>query len=279
MKEFNENLLVNLGLTQSQAEVLVFLIENGEDKASSIARKLKRPRGAVYKVLDELIEMGFVKRVDKRNMVSLYYPEHPSKLEKLAEAREKELEKNKKALEGFLPDLVSSYNLSQNKPGVRFFEGKEGIEKVLWDTLRSKTEVYTFTDSEAVRNNLKELNEKYVRERRKAGIVKKIIAPETARKYYKEVKDELTEVRFLKESDYPFKTGMQIYDGKISYQTLGEDNKIGVLIEDKHIYTMHKMFFEYIWKTLEKNKKEEDVKEDNSTNEESNENEDKSYWA
>lgn len=43
---------------------------------------------------------------------------------------------------------------------------------------------------------------------------------------------------------------MQIYDNRISYQTIERENKIAILIEDKNIYQMHKSFFEFMWDSL-----------------------------
>lgn len=248
-----KQIFINAGLTQVQAEILDFLIKNGEFKAREIAAKIRRPRGVVYKGLEELVEMGLAERIDKAGQVSRFRPEHPARLEKVFASKEKELERQKRLFAQTLPEMVSAYNLSLNKPGVRFYEGEEGIKKVLFDTLKSKTEVYTFTDSQAVRENLKEINEEYVKKRERAGIKKKIIAPESARQYFKDYNRELTAVRFLPEDYYPFRSGMQIYDNKISYQTLTPENKIAVLIEDKNIYRLHKLFFEYIWKNLERN--------------------------
>jgi hypothetical protein len=58
-------------------------------------------------------------------------------------------------------------------------------------------------------------------------------------------------MKFIDHKLYPFNSVMQIYDGKISYITLSKTSKIGVIIEDKNIYQMHKSLFEYIWSKAE----------------------------
>ena len=40
---------------------------------------------------------------------------------------------------------------------------------------------------------------------------------------------------------------MQIYDNKVSYITLSDKEMIGVIIEDKHIYTMNRDLFDFNW--------------------------------
>ncbi len=246
------NIIKSAGLTGAQAEILNFLFENGQCRASFIARKINRPRGVIYSVLGELEKMSLVKRKDPEKEVSVFIPEHPGKLEELFKEKEEQLKQSKKSFEGALPNLISVYNLASNKPGVRFFEGFEGFKTVLFDTLKSRTEIYTFVDSESVRRQeeIKAINEEYVKKRKKTEIKKKLIVPETAKKYFSEPKTEFTEIRFLKKKFYPFDSSLQIYDNKVSFQTLGEENTISVLIEDKNIYKMHKLLFEYIWESL-----------------------------
>ncbi|MFH1030543.1 MAG: helix-turn-helix domain-containing protein [bacterium] len=245
-------LLTNTGLTNAQAEILACVLEFGEQKASEIAKKIKRPRGVVYNGLEELIEMGLAEKKENNRQIARFRAEHPSKLEKLLDLRKKDLEQNKKQFENELPNLISLYNLTVNKPGVRFFEGEEGIKKVLEDNLKSKTEIYTLVNLKAVDENLKKINDEYVERRIRLGIKKKVIAEDTLynRKFANDFKDELTKFKFISKKLYPFETIMQIYDNRISYQTIERENKIAILIEDKNIYQMHKSFFEFMWDSL-----------------------------
>lgn len=245
-----EKILQKTNLTSTQAEIMDYLLQTEESKASTIASKIKKSRAIVYRDLEELASLGLVEKKEKSNQITTFIAEHPSKLEKLMEQREKTLENDKKELQNFLPDLVSTYNLAHNRPGVKFYEGDEGIKKVLEDTLSSKTEIYTIADTSSITGNIKKINENYVKQRKKKEIKKNLIVPESTRERFENGGDEYTDIRFLKEDYYDFKTGMQIYDDKISYQTLDEKNKIGVIIEDQNIYKMHKLLFEYIWNTL-----------------------------
>lgn len=247
-------MLENTGLTPVQAEILGFLLENGEFKAKDIAKRLNRPRGVVYKGLEDLAELELIVRLDAKNRVSTFRAEHPAKIEDLFDRKERELEQKRRVFSQALPDLVSSYNLSNNKPGIRFFEGNEGIRTVIDDVLKSKEDVYTFIDMDALQSDpeLIAINKEHIKKRVKSGTKKKLIAPLSAQKYFETYDVAMTEVRFLKEDFFPFKSGMQIYDGKVSFQTIDKENRIAVILEDRNIYKMHRLFFEYIWNTLEK---------------------------
>jgi len=103
-----------------------------------------------------------------------------------------------------------------------------------------------------------EINEQYGEKRKKLGIKKKIITSDTpfARKYLKNYNTEITEVRFIPCEFFIFSTPstLEIYDGKLSYVTIDEKQKIGVLIHDRNMFMLHKQLFEFAWqcaKTLE----------------------------
>lgn len=245
--------LQNLGLTKTQSAVLDWLFENGEAKASAIARDIRHPRGVVYKALDELLELELVEKKDKENQVSLFRAVHPRNLEKIIEAKERRLAENKKIFEGLLPQLASSYNLTLNKPGVRFYEGQEGLEKVLYDTLTSKTDVYLLLnrDEMAKEDIFKDINEEYKARRIKAGIQKKIIRvgqkPEMVFGTKDDKYDTITEIKYLPPSAVPWKAEIHIYDGKISFLIMEKGKVIGILVEDKNIYELNKFWFETLW--------------------------------
>jgi sugar-specific transcriptional regulator TrmB len=245
-------LLINAGLTQIQAEALDWLIKNGESKAIDIAKNTTLARGVVYKALEELLGLKLVEKIETKNKVARFRAEHPSKIEEFFDEKERKIKKEKREFIESLPDIVSSYNLGSNKPGVKFFEGEDGIRLALFDTLKSTTEIYTFADIKATNENLKEINDDYAKKRERLGIKKKIIVSDSIenRKFFESFNAEITQVKFIKKEYYPFKTGMQIYSNKVSYQTLEKENKIAVIIEDKNIFQMHKLFFEYMWETL-----------------------------
>ena len=58
---------------------------------------------------------------------------------------------------------------------------------------------------------------------------------------------KVTDTKFISCEQAPFKTIMQIYNNKISYLALGDENMMGVIIEDPRIYHMHKTLFEHLW--------------------------------
>ncbi|HYC34512.1 MAG TPA: hypothetical protein VEC13_02155, partial [Candidatus Paceibacterota bacterium] len=158
------------------------------------------------------------------------------------------------ALSGVMSQMVSSFNLISGKPNVQFFEGEEGIKEVLNDSLQSSEEILTYLDIEALMTTLPKENEWYVSQRAKLGIKKRGLVLDSPfnRKFLRDYHKEITDTRFLSCSGVPFNTIMQIYDNKVSYITISNTIRIGVIIEDPNIYTMHKFLFNCLWEKSQK---------------------------
>ncbi len=255
----NEKILLGLGLTKVQAEILTCLLQNGPQKASNIANITKRPRGVAYKGLEELIDLDLAIKKESKLGVALFTAEHPSNLEKVLERREKELDKTKKEFAASLPDLVSAYNLVSNKPGVRFYEGEEGIKKVLEDTLLSNPDkkLYTFSDVASYATYLSDWNTSYYApQRKKLGVFEKVIIPDNARalEYMKDYKsNEVTDILFIDHKAYPFATEINIYNNKVSFVTFAPDFMVGVIVENKEIYKTLLSIFNFMWQFCKQN--------------------------
>ena len=251
-----KKIFLKAGLSPTQAEILEYLYGKKEDKASEIAKNIKKSRAIVYKDLDELAMLNIIEKIDKPSGIAYFRIGHPTHMEKFFDKKESEIKKDRQLFNNYLPDMVSNYNLVHSKPGVKFYEGFEGIKRVLWDTLTAKETIMSYSDVEAIDKFMPELNKEYVARRNRLKIKKRAIILDTpfARKFLENYFTDITENRFIASALFPFNTIMQIYDSKVSYITLSQDSNIGVIIEDKNIYQMHRSVFEDSWshaKTLE----------------------------
>jgi len=243
--------LVQAGLTPEQASLYEVLVKNGPLYASGASRKANISRPLGYKVLGELVAANLVEKKDEPGKVAVFSAVHPLKLKEFSEKRVENLKSASKALDGTLGSLISDFNLVSGKPGVRFFEGIEGVKAVLEDSLTAQDEILTYADIESIEKHISTINREYVKTREKFGIKKKGIAFDTpfTRNFLKGYAPSVTEMKLIKSDEKPFHTVMQIYDGKVSYITLSEENLIGVIIADKNIYEMHRDLFLYTWRS------------------------------
>ena len=243
-----QSTLTQSGLTAHQAQLYELLITQGAMPASTLALRSTLSRPLTYKVLDELVDAGLVEKHDEPKKVALFSALHPLKLKETIERRLELAQSAKVNLESVLSKLTSDFNLISGKPGVQFFEGKEGIRECLNDALTSKTEIYSYVDIDAVEKYIPDISRDFAKARQKLKLKKKNIGVDTPENrteiegYYADV----TEERLIPWPTRSFGTVMQIYDGKVSYFTLGEQ-MIGVIIADPHIYEMHHSLFEFTW--------------------------------
>jgi HTH-type transcriptional regulator, sugar sensing transcriptional regulator len=240
--------LMEAGLTKEQAEIYEILVQNGPLPAGRIQRRSTISRPLVYKVLEQLVEHDLVEKKEIPHKPALFVPAHPLKLKDMVEKQHSRAERAQTAVDGILGKLTSDFNLVSGKPGVRFFEGKEGIRECINDALSSKTEIYSYVDIAALEKHIPEISRDFAKDRRRLGIRKKNISIDTPenRKEIEGYYTDVTQERLVPWPTATFGTVMQIYDGKISYLTLDEP-MIGVIIVDPHIYEMHRSLFEVTW--------------------------------
>lgn len=250
---YEENLQL-AGLSRDQARVYELLIKNRAMQAGDIAHSaLISSRPLAYKILEDLMTLELVEKIEKTGKVAVFAARHPIQLKEMIEKKKAASENAAIALEGILGKLTSDFNLTSGKPGVRFFEGKAGIKAVLDDSLSANTEIYSYVDVEAVERDYVDINAPYLKTREKFGIKKKLLVNDTPfiRNLYKGSEETVSEVRLIPKSTTKFEVSMQIYDKKVSYLTLIPGKEIGVIIEDEHIALMHRHLFEILYEKAE----------------------------
>lgn len=250
-----EKSLLDLGLTYPQSVIYEFLVKEGLQKAGFIAQKTQYKRGLVYKVLEELEKMQLVRKTQGPKFVGVFEACHPVVLKDFAEKREQEAKNARLSMESIISSIISDFNLSSDKPGVIFYEGIEGIKKVLTDALEDNPEksIFCFSDVEGYATHLGGWNKKFFTpQREEKKIFEKVIAPNSqkAMDFMQGLQTSwLTETMFIDHKPFPFATEINIYNNKISIVTFSTKGLIGVIIENKEIYETLKSIFNLTWMT------------------------------
>ena len=245
-----DELLNKVGLSKDQTLVYQALLKCGFMLASRLSTVTGIKRGLVYKVLEQLISQGLVEKREDLGKVTIFFPSHPGKIKELLSKKEEELKTAEVSLSGIMGKLVSDWNLLSGKPNVQFFEGNEGFTKVAEDSLSSETEICQYMDIDTVLKEVHEADQKYAKKWKVRNIPKRII--------YRESPTLVKEILALKSynaaarsiiTPETWNTVVQIYENKVSYVCFKGDKKIGVIIEDPHIYKIQKMLFDQMWST------------------------------
>ena len=243
-------ILSQLGLSESEALVFELLLEAGKTRARYLVTESGLGRGNVYNVLTQLMAKGLVLEIQGKQ--KHYQAVDPSELRRFVDARLRKAKELEAEFSQALPQLTSAFNLSTGKPGIEIFEGYEGSEKAINDSLHSRTNISTILDFDSLTGEFGEINNRYIKKRIAKGIRKRILVADTlaTRKMFSKQSEEYyqyTQVGFLNKFPDNFQTGTEIYDNTVAYFTFTEDKKISVLIHDPSIYLTQKSIFDFLW--------------------------------
>lgn len=262
-----KDIFTQLGLSPNESTIYECLLKNGQSTVGEIIKKTPLKRGVAYNILGDLIRKNLVSekkiKVGKgKEKIAHFIPSHPEKLREYLENKKSQLDKIENTLNANLPALVSDFNLISGKPGVRFFEGIEGVKKVISDTLinNTKKEILAFSDVGSYVEYLKTWNTNYYApKRRELNISEKVIIPDkpAALDYMNDYiknpqSDKLTDILFINHKSYAFKTEINIYENKVSFVTFSQKTHIGVIIENEEIFDTLLATFNLIWATKKK---------------------------
>ncbi len=248
-------ILTQAGLSEEQALTYQSLLDKGPQKASSLAQWTGIKRGLTYKVLQELENLGLVEKKEPAAGVATFFPLHPNGLLQSIDRKKESLDRTYENLSLSLSSLASKFNLQNSRPGVHFFEGKQGVIKVLDDSLSTKGEILTYLNLDTVITYFAAENDAYVKKREQKKIKKRIIAciNRAAIDFIKQKHQHdpeyftVTDFRFIETPIHDFQAAMQLYDNKVGLITIASENPIGTIIEDDRIAQMQKSMFEALY--------------------------------
>jgi len=230
--------LENIGLSDKEAKVYLALLEYGEALPSVISRRAGVKRPTTYVILDQLKARGLAAHSKKGD--SLYF----SALDpySLVDSQHDKYS----ALEKALPELLNLNSKYSVTPQMRVFEGKNGLIKMMEDTLTTKTELLCWADvSLATETLLSDYYPEYVKKKVAAEIWLRGIFNygQKALEYKKNGEKEYREVYLIPNNKFPFKNEINIYDDKISI--ISHSDNVGVIIQNKSVADTQKSIFEF----------------------------------
>jgi len=253
MQNYTQN-LVRIGLSENEALVYEILLSMSRAGVAVLLRKAPTiKRGNMYNIIYSLIEKGLVTEAEEEGK-KVFLAESPSRLLDLAEKQEAEYREGKAAIELTIPTLLSTFNLGRGKPNVRYFEGLDGMKKVIEDSVNDNPQknLRTYTDVAGYMRYLRDWNVKvYAPRRLREKVFERAIIPNhpDALKYMEGyTANAVTEILFIPHEQFKFVGEVNIYNNKVSFVTFSDVSHIGVLIESKEIYETLAASFDLAWK-------------------------------
>ncbi len=219
--------LREVGLKQNEAEIYLFLLQNGISTPPQIAKGTAIARTNCYNILKSLQEKDVVEQIQKGKREAF--------LARDPESLKLNLERKLENIERVLPDLRASYVVQKNKPTFQFFEGWVEVKRIYDLTLESK-EVYAVGSTEKLNQLDPDFFEKYVKEVEKRQIVFKDLltfgSKQTSGPKIQALTSGLYSMKFLPEKSGENLTDILIWDDNIALVALAEPI-FGTIIKSK----------------------------------------------
>lgn len=237
--------LENIGFTKNEAGVYVALLELGRGTVAKIAERAGINRTTGYNLLSTLVQRGMVSSSGKGARQE-YVAESPDRLVAYMKKEAEDLVANLSAASTLVSELKSIHNVSE-RPRVRFYEGKEGLESVYEDTLTSHETIRAYAAVDDMHKTLPDYFPKYYQRRVKEGIAIRAIIPATNIGKDRAEKDraELRETALVPSNKFSFTPEINIYDNKVMIASWRE--QLGIIIESAEIADAMKKTFELAW--------------------------------
>lgn len=236
-------LLGGLGLSPRAREMYLHLFKAGPSTISEVAQSVTFHRPEIYRAIDELSlrSLAFVRTEGKRKR---YVAAPPNKVRDI-------FAEYLKDAEAAMPELVTSYRDSKEKPSITTYEGRSGVTSVFADLVDSSKRGETFyrvsSESDLERTNTY-LPRDYRKKRDAKGLERFVItAPRIGKG--KKVRMERA-MKYIPEGYDLFEQDIieLIYADKIAFIDLSTETSF--IITSPRLADFHKKLFRLLYQKL-----------------------------
>lgn len=228
-------ILQGIGLTEAQAKTYLRLLEVGEIPPPELAKDLGETRTNMYSILEQLQAKSLAIRVDEGKKIR-YRPAHPVNLESFVERRRNVILNWEYKLTSILPGMVKNYFATTEQPEVRFFQGREALERVYEDIIETRQ------DFKLIMTPIEHdfMGEKFMNDFVKTRVKKKIwveaLTPNTPEANHRKDRDKKILLRrtFYNPEAFDVPVEINIYGDKVAYLSFGNE-VFGTIIHSPQI--------------------------------------------
>ena len=238
----NPQLLQQVGLSKSQADVYMKLIEKGELSPPEVAKLTGESRSNAYMILQRLEAIGLIEKKSNAKKVT-YQPLNPIALENVVEKRRLDTSKTEQQIKQAMPQMLSYFYSFTEKPGIRLLQGIEGLKEIYTDTLRTKQDIYFMRTSAEVKFLGEDYFQRYKKRRAELGITTHAFTggPASLRKSLHDDANKMIRT-WIKPEDYTAPVEINVYGDKVAYLVYGEEI-MGIIIQSAFIAESMRQIF------------------------------------
>jgi sugar-specific transcriptional regulator TrmB len=236
--------LQKIGLSKNETAIYLALLELGPSRITQISEKTSIHRPLIYKALPSLLEKKLITESERTNG-TFYIAEPPNRLETLFDDLKLDFFE-------ILPDLEDSYSANEQKPKVRFLEGKDGTKRIFDDVVRSlKTGdvFYRFSSNKDGQEKKDKYVPKIYRKMRDAKkLQREVITNEQTAKHKIPKLDRFAKTMPTDFGPFDHNVTEIIYGNRVAF--IDYNSETAMIIESKRIAEFQKQIFKTFYRKL-----------------------------
>ena len=249
-----QSFLQNLGLTESETRVFLYLLTHGESIASIIAKRLGIKRASVYQVLETLETKGLTVQFSK-NGVAHFDSINPDELVDLCEQRVFEMQRLKRKAEVIkteLKELRSKGKMPtlEIRGKIKYFQGLEAITQLIEETIQEPGKEQLCFGLNTYHTDLAGDDwGQYTKKRVAKGMFVQSIQPDTdpAIAYKGRDKHELRQTRLVPHDKFPGRCEINIIGPMIAMFSAAGHEPMGMKMYSKELAQALRSLFQLAW--------------------------------
>lgn len=245
MEDFTKK-LQNIGLTEREARVYLYLLEYKESKTGIMCSKLNIPNSHIYRILEKLLDKGIISYKIVNN-IKVFRPVDPESLFALFKEKEEQLENEKKDLRAFISNLKKIEIKEKKLNDFKYFEGISGVRSMFTEFIESwvsDSRVYIASAPIAYEKWNAFLLDMFHPPRIKKNIHQQLIVPTRLKKFALE-RDKFQPIE-IKYSDVEMEAEFGVC-GDYTYFLSYGDKPYALLIKDKNFANTQIKIFQVMW--------------------------------
>lgn len=232
-----KTLLQEMGLSSKEAEIYQILLKIGVTPAKAVVLEADMPRGTVYEILEQLTQKRLIEQFQNEKNITLFRARHPYAMKEFIESQKEKISQTEVKLDSLFPDFINLYNQTQNRPGVKFYEGVEGIKKVYENILKENKNFLLIRASfepTYEKEIVPAILDDFIKQRVKNNISVTAITSQQTQAHPEKDKNNLFERQWVAPELYNSPVEINIYGDKVAFLSFGKE-VVGMIIESQQI--------------------------------------------
>ena len=258
--------LINIGFNNLEADIYLELIKIGPQVASVLAKRLGLNRSSIYSILRSLVMKGVLSYCKKDN-VKVYSANDPNCLVAYLDRRCRTYDYYKSEILTVIPDLRSlSTDVVSTKPVVRYLEGIESVNNLLYDVVSSDVPLRGYLGFDCSLNkDLKSFWFNFFDSKAFDSVDVKLVLPESnkIKNFFRQFSSNnfiSLAISFINIEEFS-ENLIFLYSDKVLIISFKSTNEYCIVIESEDLYNFYKIFFDQAWGSFNNNNNNEKYKD------------------